>query len=94
MSLRAYYELSCDEDCSNAFAADFDVVGDPDLMQAAAEAAGWVTRFPHRKRGRRHRCPDCVIKANAMKEPDRLVAPMRLDELEQICRESREGSAA
>lgn len=68
MTLRAYYELSCDDDCTNAYAADFDVLCDPQAMEAAAEAAGWHTRTPHRKRGRRHRCPDCVTKANALKE--------------------------
>lgn len=68
MTLRAYYELSCDDGCGIAYNAPFDTLCDSRLMEAAAEAEGWQTRHANRRRGRRHRCPDCVTKANALKE--------------------------
>lgn len=51
---------------------------------------GWRTS----KRGKQARCPDCQVKAKAMREPGRVLPPMRLDDLERECRESRDAGTA
>lgn len=71
MTLRAHYELSCDDGCGIAYAAPVDTVNDSRLMEAAAESEGWQTRHANRRRGRRHRCPGCVTKFNASEEASR-----------------------
>lgn len=90
MSIRLVALLSCDTCADSQFTPPPGVEAAFHVRQAAVEN-GWQCRRGKRSEG--DRCPDCVVKANAMKEPGRIIPPMRLDELEQICRESREGTS-